>query len=134
MSDLNLVPFLHGAAEIADEAMWKLQEVARAEPELTMVVLDAFSAFEQGEHALRVAADTPNLVFDTSLSYQTGVLSRFIERIGHERLVFGTDVYTHRVPLRHNRTLDSIFELSLDEPALARVLAGNLREILDLSP
>jgi hypothetical protein len=130
MSQLHLVPFLHGAAEVADEALWKLQEVARCEPETTMIVLDAFSAFEQGEHALRIAEDTPNLIFDTSLVFGTQVLQRFIDRVGSHRLVFGTDVYAGAQPLAHNRRLDSLFDLSLDENGLRAVLAGNLREIL----
>jgi predicted TIM-barrel fold metal-dependent hydrolase len=132
MAELGLVPYLHGVAEVADEALWKVQEVARCEPDTTMVVLDAFSSFEQGQQAVRVAADTPNLVFDTSLAHDSIAMARFVAEIGPERLVFGTDVYSH-VRARRNPTLDLVLELGLSDAELAGVLAGNTRRVLGLA-
>ena len=97
-----------------------------------MVVLDAFMTFEQSEHALRIAEDTPNLVFDTSLFHHDWVIPRFIQRIGHERLVFGTDTYSHRHPVVQNRSLETILGLGLGEPELDAIFSGNLRRILRL--
>ena len=133
MAALGLVPFLHGVAEVADEALWKLQEVARAEPGTTMVVLDGFSSHEQGEQLLRVAEATPNLVFDTSLAPGMHAVGRFLATFGSDRLVYGTDVYSHLTPQHRNRTLDDFMELAMDDDARRAVLSGNLRRILGLA-
>ncbi len=133
MAALGLVPYLHAVAEVADEAMWKVEEVARCEPETTMVVLDAFSSHEQGEQVLRVAERTPNLVFDTSLSHGMHGAERLVRACGAQRLVFGTDVYSHVVPQTRNPTLDSVVDSGLDDGAKSAILAGNLRGILGLA-
>ena len=132
MAELGLVPFVHAVCEVADEAMWRVRELARTVPETTVVVLDAFSSFEQSEQALRVAADTPNVVLDTSLSHSAHWLERLVAEVGPDRLVFGTDVYSHVRPHRDNLTLDAVTSVEWSSDVMADVLAGNIRRILRL--
>src|SRR6202042_2696129 len=37
----GLVPFIHAVEGVPDEAIWRVQQVARAVPDTTVVVLDA---------------------------------------------------------------------------------------------
>jgi predicted TIM-barrel fold metal-dependent hydrolase len=133
MAALGLVPFVHAVAEVADEALWKVQELARSVPDTTVVVLDAFSSFEQSEQALRVVVETPNLVLDTSLSHSLGHAERMMAEVGIERLVFGTDVYSHIAPHRTNATLDAVLDTSWPDETKQAVLAGNIRRILGIT-
>jgi hypothetical protein len=133
MAEIGLVPFLHALGEVPDEALWRVAEVCRAVPDTTVVALDAFSSSEQAEHALRVAAATPNLVLDTSLSHNLFGVDRFVAEFGAERLVYGTDIYSHAKPYTTNHTLDSVLESGWSDDALRAVLAGNIRRILGLS-
>lgn len=132
MAELGLVPYLHAVAEVADEALWRVQEVARAVPETTVVVLDAFSSFEQSEQAVRIAKDTPNMVLDTSLSHGLHNVERWLGEVGHERLVFGTDIYSHASAHKENTTLDAVLAAPWSDEVKTAVLAGNIRRILQL--
>ena len=52
MGELGLVPFVHSVSEASEEALWRVVNVAKAFPDLPMIVLDAFSSHEQGSHAM----------------------------------------------------------------------------------
>jgi predicted TIM-barrel fold metal-dependent hydrolase len=132
MGKLGLVPFVHSVSEASEEALWRVANVARAFPELTMVVLDAFSSHEQASHAMLVAEIAPNLVFDTSLAYSIDPALRLMRRFGHERVIFGTDLYSH--PLGYNRSwvLAQFIESDLPAEVLTDVLAGTATRLLGL--
>jgi predicted TIM-barrel fold metal-dependent hydrolase len=132
MAELALVPFVHGVAEVADEALWRVRDLARAVPDTTMVVLDAFSSHEQSEQALRLADDAPNVVLDTSLSHGVHHLGRLVAEFGPDRLVFGTDVYSHVRPQRDNPTLDAVLGAGWPPEVTAAVLSGTARRVLGL--
>jgi predicted TIM-barrel fold metal-dependent hydrolase len=132
MADLGLVPFIHAIADHPDEALWKVQDLARAIPDTTMIVLDGFSSFERPGEVLATAHANGNMVFDTSLSHQAPGLERYVREIGADRLVFGTDVYSHVRAHRHNDTLARVLDMDVDEAARGAILAGNLRRILGL--
>lgn len=68
---LGMVPVIHAMTESSDEALWKTAEVARAFPDVTMLVLDAFSSFEGTREAFTVAERCPNLCWDTSLGLRS---------------------------------------------------------------
>ena len=90
MAELGLVPIVHAVAEVADESMFRILDLAAAFPDLPMLILDAFSSHEQSFNTLTVAERAPNLVFDTSLAYSFDIVERFVANFGAERLVFGT--------------------------------------------
>lgn len=132
MGELGLVPFLHSVAESPEETLWRIHRVARAFPDLTMVVLDTFSSHEQSSHAMLVAELAPNLVFDTSLAYTIDPALRVIERFGHHRVVFGTDLYSYPLGYHHSTVLAHFLESGLKPEVLQDVLAGTAERILGI--
>jgi predicted TIM-barrel fold metal-dependent hydrolase len=132
MGELGLVPFLHSVAESPEESLWRIHRVARAFPDVTMVVLDTFSSHEQSSHAMLVAELVPNLVFDTSLAYTIDPALRLMERFGHERVVFGTDLYSYPLGYNHSTVLAHFLESGLKPDVLQDVLAGTAERILGL--
>jgi predicted TIM-barrel fold metal-dependent hydrolase len=132
MGGLGLVPFLHSVAESPEESLWRIHRVARAFPDLTMVVLDTFSSHEQSSHAMLVAELAPNLVFDSSLAYHIDPALRLIERFGHQRVVFGTDLYSYPLGYHRSTVLAHWLESDLKPEVLQDVLAGTAERILGL--
>ena len=52
MAALELVPFMHAYAGSPDEAPWMVAELAKAMPEVTMLVLDGFSGLERSREGV----------------------------------------------------------------------------------
>ncbi|MGR6999367.1 amidohydrolase family protein [Yinghuangia aomiensis] len=129
----GLVPFVHAIGESANEALWQVQELGRDFPDTTMVVLDAFSSFEQCQQALSVGELAPNLVFDTSLAYTFDLVEPFVRRHGATRLVFGTDLYSAPLGYRRTHVLGQILESDLSDHDKQQILADNTRRILNLA-
>ncbi|MEU8139622.1 amidohydrolase family protein [Streptodolium elevatio] len=129
----GLVPFVHAIGESANEALWQVQELGRDFPDLTMVVLDAFSSFEQCQQALSVGELAPNLVFDTSLAYTFDLVEPFVRRHGASRLVFGTDLYSPPLGYRRTHVLGQILDSELPDDDKRQILADNTRRILGLA-
>ncbi len=132
MGELKLVPIIHAMDETPEEALWKLATIARRLPTLTIVALDAFGSFEATRQCSHVADVAPNIVFDTSLSYNFDAIEEFIGRFGHERVVFGTDLYSHPVGRRISHLLPQIIESGLSEEAKTAVLGANARRLLNV--
>jgi predicted TIM-barrel fold metal-dependent hydrolase len=133
MGELGLVPFVHCVAEASEEALWRVQVVARAFPDLPIVVLDCFSSHEQATHALHAAEASPNLVFDTSLAYTIDPVLRLIERYGADRVVFGTDLYSHPLGYQRSYVLAQFLESGLPSKVLQQILAENAERLLGLT-
>jgi predicted TIM-barrel fold metal-dependent hydrolase len=129
MAELGLVPVLHAMTESPDEALWKCAGVARAHPDVPMLVLDAFSTFEGTKECSDIAAHCPNLLFDTSLSYNFDFIESFAGRFGAERVVFGTDLYSPPLGRRISHLVPQILESSLAEGDKALILGGNARRL-----
>lgn len=133
IGELGMVPILHAMTESSDEALWKTAEVASAFPDLTMLVLDSFSSFEGTREAFAVAERCPNLLFDTSLSYNFDFLEMFAKQFGAERVVFGTDLYSPPLGRRISHLVPQIIESSLTADEKAQILGGNARNLFDLT-
>jgi predicted TIM-barrel fold metal-dependent hydrolase len=129
MKELGLVPVLHAMTESADEALWKIAGLARAFPRLEMLVLDAFSGFESTKECFAVAAECPNLLFDTSLSYNFDSIEVFAGRFGAQRVVFGTDLYSPPLGRRISHLVPQIAESGLSDADKALILGGNARRL-----
>ena len=127
--ELGMVPVLHALTEAADEALWKTALVARTFPDAPMLVLDAFSSFEGTKELSQVAEACPNLLFDTSLSYNVDFIEVFIRRFGADRVVFGTDLYSAPVGRRISHILGQLLETDLPDADKAKVLGGNARRL-----
>jgi predicted TIM-barrel fold metal-dependent hydrolase len=126
---LGMVPVLHAMTESADEALWKTAEVARAFPDVSMLVLDAFSTFEGTREAFVVAERCPNLSWDTSLALSFDFLELFAKQLGADRVVFGTDLYSPPLGRRISHLVPQILESSLSDTDKAAVLGGNGRRL-----
>lgn len=130
MGEVGMVPIIHAMDDTPEEALWKLAVTARKVPDLTIIALDPFSGFEATRQCFHVAELAPNVVFDTSLSYNFDFIEDFALRFGAERVVFGTDLYSHPVGRRISHLLAQIEQCSLTDDAKAAILGGNARRLL----
>lgn len=90
----GLVVVLHLFADSAMEAPDALERLASAHPDLTLLTLDAFTAFAQIKALLPVLERHQNIVLDTAGVFPLGrPVDMVVAAIGHERLVFGSDMY-----------------------------------------
>jgi len=128
-AELGMVPVVHAMTESSDEALWKTAEIAAALPRVEMLVLDAFSSFEGTREAFAIAERCPNLLWDTSLSYNFDFLEAFARQHGAERVVFGTDLYSPPLGRRISHLIPQIVESSLTDAQKALVLGGNARRL-----
>jgi predicted TIM-barrel fold metal-dependent hydrolase len=133
MGEHGLVPVVHAMDDTPEEALWKLATVARELPELTILALDAFSGFEATRQCFFVADVAPNIVFDTSLSYNFDFIEDFATRFGADRVVFGTDLYSHPVGRRISHLLPQIESSALSDADKAAILGGTARRLLRVS-
>jgi predicted TIM-barrel fold metal-dependent hydrolase len=133
VGELGMVPVIHAMTESADEALWKAAEIARAFPDVTMLVLDAFSTFEGTREAFVIAERCPNLLWDTSLSYNFDFLEQFAQQLGAERVVFGTDLYSPPLGRRISHLVPQIVESSLSDDDKAKIFGGNARTLFGLA-
>jgi len=132
MASLGLVPVIHAMNETPEEALWKLAVVARSIPETPILALDAFGSYEATRECSFIAEVAPNILFDTSLSYNFDFIEDFAGRFGAERVVFGTDLYSTPVGRRISHLLPQILESDLSDEDKAKILAGNARRLFGL--
>ena len=132
MGELGLVPVIHAMDETPEEALWKLAALARSLPDVRFLALDAFGTYESTRLCAFVADVAPNILFDTSLSYNFDAIEEFAVRFGAERVVFGTDLYSPPVGRRISHLLPQILESGLERAAKRRILGDNARELFGL--
>jgi hypothetical protein len=132
MGELGLVPFLHAVGESPEEALWKLEELGADFPDLTFIILDAFSTFEQSRFARIVARRRPNFTFDTGLARGISMILPVINECGAERIVYGSDLYSWPQPA-HDDTLEDIRSCRLSEGDKSLILGQNIQRILQSS-
>jgi predicted TIM-barrel fold metal-dependent hydrolase len=130
MGEHGMVPVIHAMDDTPEEALWKLASIARALPDLALLALDAFGGFEATRHCFFDAAVAPNVVFDTSLSYNFDFIEDFVGRFGADRVVFGTDLYSFPVGRRISHLLPQIEASALGDADKAAVLGGTARRLL----
>lgn len=133
MADLGLVPVIHAMNETPEEALWKLAVLARSIPETPILALDAFGSYEATRECFFIAEVAPNIIFDTSLSYNFDFIEEFAGHFGAERVAFGTDLYSHPVGRRISHLLEQIKESALSEKDKALILAGNARRLFGVA-
>jgi predicted TIM-barrel fold metal-dependent hydrolase len=134
MAEEGLVPVIHAIPESPDEALWKLLLIARAFPDVDMLVLDAFESYESTRECALVAELAPRLHFDTSLSYNFDFIEDFARRFGADRVVFGTDLYSPPLGRRITHLLEQIVASGLEPAEIAAVCGGNARRLFGLTP
>jgi predicted TIM-barrel fold metal-dependent hydrolase len=133
MGELGLLPYLHAIGDSPEESLWKVDALAGAFPDLTMLVLDAFSNFEQAREVLHVADRRANLVFDTALAYNFGLVEPAIAKFGPERFFYGTDIYSWPASTKPSHHLNDILASNMTHERKVALLGGTLRDILRIS-
>ncbi len=133
LAERALVPVIHAMDDTPEEALWKLAALARRVPDVPMLALDPFSSYEATRQCFFVAEVAPNVVFDTSLSYNFDFIEDFVRRFGADRVAFGTDLYSWPVGRRISHLLDQIVGSDLTEEEKAAVLGGTARRLFGLS-
>ena len=134
MAEIGLVPVIHAMDETPEEALWKLAQLARHLDGVSILALDAFGSYESSRQCFFLAEIAPNIVFDTSLSYNFDFIEDFVGRFGADRVAFGTDLYSHPVGRRVSHILGQILESSLSDSDKHEVLVGTARRLFSLEP
>jgi predicted TIM-barrel fold metal-dependent hydrolase len=132
LAERGVVPVVHVMDETPEEALWKLAGLARSQPDVQFLALDPFCSFEATRQCSFVADVAPNVLFDTSLSYNFDAIEEFARRFGADRVVFGTDLYSYPVGRRISHLLQQIVESDLTDADKARILGGNARALFGL--
>jgi predicted TIM-barrel fold metal-dependent hydrolase len=132
LAEHDLVPVVHAMDDTPEEALWKLAAVARRFPEVPILALDPFSSYEATRQCFFVAELAPNVVFDTSLSYNFDFIADLARRFGAGRVAFGTDLYSWPVGRRISHLLPQIVESDLDASDKAAILGGTARRLFGL--
>jgi len=132
MAELGLVPVIHAMNETPEEALWKLAVLARSIPDTPVLALDAFGSYEATRECFFIAEAAPNILFDTSLSYNFDFIEEFAREFGAERVVFGTDLYSHPVGRRISHLLPQIWESKLSAEDKALILSGNAKRLFGI--
>jgi predicted TIM-barrel fold metal-dependent hydrolase len=133
LGERSMVPVVHAMDETPEEALWKLAALAREFADVTFLALDAFGGYESTRQCFFVADVAPNIVFDTSLSYNFDFIADFARRFGADRVAFGTDLYSYPVGRRVSHLLEQIIASDLDDTDTALILGGNARRLFGVS-
>ena len=116
MGELGMVPVLHA---MTDNVLLEIQKT--------------FSTFEGTKENSDIAEMCPNLLFDTSLSYNFDFIEIFAKRFGAERVVFGTDLYSPPLGRRISHLVPQILESSLSHDEKVKIFGANLRQLFGVS-
>jgi predicted TIM-barrel fold metal-dependent hydrolase len=100
---LGLPAVIHTHAIDQRQSPGRVAALARRAPDATIVALGALSSLQREWELRQVADEAPNLLFDTTETLPIGPIERYVDILGSERLLFGTDMYlntlwAHRKP------------------------------------
>jgi uncharacterized protein len=92
---LGVPALIHVISGSGLEAVWRLGSLVRACPETTICALDGFSSTEQAGEITILAREHPNLICDLGamISVSGWLIRQFVDSVGPDQLVFGTDLY-----------------------------------------
>lgn len=131
MPALGLVPFVHCYADSTLEAPVLVGNLARAHPDLTIVVLDGMSTYHHTLECIALAERHPNLVFDSAMAFNASAITQFVHAAGADRLLFGSDIYSYPNTFVTSNTPAALRAgAGLDEQQLRAILGGNLARVL----
>jgi predicted TIM-barrel fold metal-dependent hydrolase len=133
MAASGMVFMAHCYAQGDFEAPWRLRRLAERFRAMQVVALDAMTSPENLDQLLAIAEKLDNVTIDltSSLCGPRGV-AHAVERVGAERLVFGSNFYSMSRVARIS-ALDVVLEAGLSESERAAILGGNARRVLGLS-
>src|SRR5579863_920913 len=123
MSELGLLVMAHCYANADFEAPWRLQRLAERFPQTSFIAVDAMTSPDNLEQLLAVASVHDNVYLDLTSTVLGGAgLAGCVNRLGADRVVFGTNCYSLS-DLRHIYELDALRDAGLCE-AQERLIMG----------
>lgn len=133
MAALGMIPMIHCYATADFEEVWRLGRLAEAFPELPIICLDAMTDQAQFDSALAAAERAPNIILDTTSNcLGSAGVTCCVARLGAERLLFGTNLYSH-----HRRDLApciaEVLDADISDADRRLVLGGNARRLFALT-
>ncbi len=131
LARLGLPAFIHTHAVDKRESPARVASLARRVPDATIVALGALSSLQRAFELQRVAAEAPNLLFDTTVTLPIGPIDRYVELLGSRRLLFGTDMYLNRLwAFQRPPVLDDILRsAALGDDDRANILWRNAQRV-----
>lgn len=126
---------LHAHSDSEMTAPWRVFDVAAAFPDVQFLVVDAFSSVLQTKQVVSELRhrDLDNIVFDTALITNVDrQLVPFIDVIGSENLVFGSDLYSHENEPYTPNPVSNIRSSGLSNTQINQVLIENAKQIFGL--
>jgi predicted TIM-barrel fold metal-dependent hydrolase len=130
----GLVAAVHLFGDSTMEAPDALERLALAHPDLTILTLDAFTAFARVKALLPILERCPNIVLDTAGVFPLGrLVDQVVAAIGHERLVFGSDMYARPKMWNYPAGLMEVCTSEeLDAAQREAILYGNAARLFSL--
>ena len=126
--------FVHIIADSTLESPWKLEMLADRHPGITFVALDGFSSPDHAHWMPYLASKHPNIVFDTGVMVPVAhLIEGFVQKIGPERLLLGTDFYSSPKLFSHPFPIYELLASDISDAACDSILGGNARRLLGLS-
>jgi uncharacterized protein len=126
-AELGVPALVHVVSGSGLEAAWRLGSLLRACPETTICALDAFSSTEQAAEVTELARRHRNLHCDLGamISVAGWLIRRFVDWVGPDRLVLGTDLYMEPRTWYAPGPLYEIVHADIPPSAKSQILAGN---------
>ena len=113
------------------ESPWRLARLCERHQSVTFVALDGLSSPHHAEWTIEMASHLPNLYVDTGVLSSFGnPVEKFVDRIGPDRLLLGTDLDTLPKSFNFPYPLFEVAHSSLAAQDKCKILADNTRRLL----
>jgi predicted TIM-barrel fold metal-dependent hydrolase len=126
---LGMISFIHSISGSSHEAPLLLRRVAEECPAAKIVCLDAFSSHYHSIECMAMAEGCGNVWFDVARMWNVDVLRMVVDRVGADRVVFGTNMYPGARSVGYI-TPSIIADGRLAATESAGILAGNFRRLV----
>jgi hypothetical protein len=135
-ADLGVPALVHVISGSGLEAVWRLGALLRECPEPVICALDGFSSTEQAGEITELAERHGNLLCDLGamISVSGWMIRRFIDAVGAERLLFGTDLYMTPRTWYAPGPLYEVLHLDIPAESKKNILAANAFRMFGASP
>ena len=133
IQELGLIPFIHIMAGSEMENVWRLRVLAEEFPDVTFVALDSLSSFYQTEEIIQISSRVPNIYWDTACLWQPAfTVARFVNHVGADRLLFGSDLYGSKTGHSPAENLGGVQGAEITEADKNKVLWDNAVRLFKL--
>lgn len=125
LQELHMIPFIHAHADSRLEAPVLVGKIAQSFPDMPLIVTDAMSSGTNLIEFMSEAERFENIYMETSCMMHPLHIKLWVEKLGYERLIFGTDLYSGGRFFTMNKPSE-IRGLGLGEKATQGILRDNL--------